>query len=130
MSIEQAVADLVKEIKAKIEAARQDGKLSGAEIGGIVAAALSFAAGKLVEFVADEPVPGETKRQQAIEALTKITLAVYDEVLVPIDIPYVPAWIETKVEAAGRVVVQNKTEQVAAAFVDAMYDLLKPYLKQ
>lgn len=129
MSVEQSVSDLIADIKAKIEAAKADGKLSGAELAGIVGACLSFAAGRIVEIVSAQPVDGQTKRTMAVESLTLLTMAIYDDVIVPLDVPYVPGFIEERVEGLLRPTVQAQAEYVAGLLVDSMYDLLKKYLK-
>lgn len=84
-----SIAAFIAESRRQLEAAKADGKLSNDELWQLFYSGVKRA----VQLAKDVPVAGPDKKAAVLDAAGKL----YDTIIAPIDIPLVPALIESTV---------------------------------
>lgn len=89
MLLYDSIAAFFAETKRQLEAAKADGKLSNEELWQLFYSGVKRA----VQTAKDLPLAGADKKAAVLDAAGKL----YDTVIAPIDIPYIPAILENSV---------------------------------
>lgn len=107
--LKQKLAELV----AKYQAASADGKVTLGEVWEMVNLVLA----DLVPYVEKFNLAGDDKKKLVLDTLSKF----YDEVIAPLDIPYVPNFLEPLVDTG----LKSLLLELADGAVDALVKILK-----
>jgi hypothetical protein len=89
MDLYSVVAEQIAALRAEYAAAKSDGKVTAAEMFRLFTVGIEA----LVKAASALSMPGAEKKAAVMEAVAKL----YDEVLAPIDLPYVPEFVEASV---------------------------------
>lgn len=83
------ITDFIADTRGQLAAARADGKLTASEAFQLFVSAIE----RLVQAASTLPASGADKKAAVLAAVEKL----YDEVLAPLDIPYIPNVIESTI---------------------------------
>ena len=89
MDLYSVIESFVNETRAKLAEARADGKITASEAFALFADCVE----RLVNAASQLSVPGADKKAAVMDGIGKL----YDAVIAPIDIPYIPEIVEASV---------------------------------